>query len=371
MAGHVIVRRSVVARGIVAAVVVVGRVLGWMGLAFMMAAGAGGLGGCANDKKVMAVADTMHTGLKPVVMEDAELQGYFQKIGERIVQTATALDKEGYGPKSHTESSDDNAWMFSDKMRFYLVNSKTLNAFTTGGEHMYVYNELFLQCKSEDELAAVMAHEYAHVYARHVKNGMDRQTGQNVGTGAVAVGAGLASYFFGGGGLSSSVSTAQSAAGVASSAGKFVGMGFTRKDEDEADAIGFVFYTRAGWDPDHFADFFKHMIEAGYDGTPATFSDHPKLSSRVENTEKRARKLPSDAKQWRKPPIADEKQFAALRQRAARLAESMPSGDQAVQKAQAMLAAFPSCVARSDQPGQSSARAKVRSDAFNAQFAPK
>jgi predicted Zn-dependent protease len=157
---------------------------------------------------------------------------------------------------------------------------------------------------------------------------------------------------------------------VASSAGKYVGMGFTRGDEDEADAVGFVFYTRAGWDPDHFADFFKHMIELGHDGTPEFMSDHPKLSSRVANTEKRVKKLPADSSQWRKPLIADAEQFAALRQRAAQMAKTMPN-DQAAQKAQTMLASFPSCVARSDQPGQSSARAKVRSDAFNAQFTPK
>jgi predicted Zn-dependent protease len=354
MASHVIVGRIVIARRLALLVP-----------AFVLP---GGAGGCANDQKVMAVADTVHTGLTPAVIEDAELQAYFQKIGERIVQTATAMDKEGYGPKSHT-SADDNAWMFTDRVRFYLVNSKSLNAFTTGGEHMYIYNELFLNCKTEDELAAVMAHEYAHIYARHVNKGMDRQVGQNVGTGVVAVGAGVASFFFGGG-LSSSVSTAQTAAGVAQGAGKYVGMGFTRGDEDEADAVGFAFYTRAGWDPDHFADFFKHMIEAGHDGTPEFMSDHPKLSGRVANTEKRVAALPADAGQWRKPPIADAQQFAALRQRAAQLAKTLPN-DQAVQKAQTMLAAFPSCVARSDQPGQSAARKKVRSDGFNAQFAPK
>src|SRR6476620_5531175 len=48
-------------------------------------------GGCANDKKVMAGADTMHSGLQPAVMNDPELQGYLQKVGERIVQTAAEM----------------------------------------------------------------------------------------------------------------------------------------------------------------------------------------------------------------------------------------------------------------------------------------
>src|SRR3954452_706308 len=312
-----------------------------------------GAGGCANDQKVKAVADSAQVELKPAVMEDPELQAYLQKIGERVIHTAAAMDKEGYGPKSHTKS-EDNAWMFSDKMKFYLVSSDQLNAFTTGGDYMYVYEELFLNCRSEDELAAVMAHEYAHVYARHVKSGMDRQTGQSVGTGVVAGAAGVASLLLGGG-LSSSVSNAETAGSAASSAGKFIGMGFTREDEDEADEIGFAFYSRAGWDPHHFADFFKHMIAAGYDKTPEMMSDHPKLSNRVAHTEKRVAALPADAGQWRKPPIADPQQFAALQQRSTQLAKSMPN-DKTVQKAQAMLASFPSCVSPKDHPGHQAAQ---------------
>ena len=316
----------------------------------ILALGLLGTSGCASDQTVMAAAEGAQKELKPAVMDDAQLQAYLQSIGERIIRTAAEMDKEGFGPKTHTQSKDDNAWMFSDKMRFYLVSSKDLNAFTTGGDYMYIYNALFLNCKTEDELAAVMAHEYAHVYCRHVKSGMDRHMGQNVTTGVVAGAAGVATFLLGGG-LSSTVSNAQSAGGAASSAGKFIGMGFTRTDEDEADSIGFAFYTRAGWDPAHFADFFKHMIAAGYDKTPEMYSDHPKLATRVSNTDQRIAKLPADAAQYRKPTIADAQQFAALQQRSALLARSMPN-DKTMQKAQAMLAAFPSCVSPTDHPSK-------------------
>jgi predicted Zn-dependent protease len=319
-------------------------------------------GGCATDKKVMAVADQAHTGLKPAVMEDPELAEYLQKVGDRIIETAVEMDRKGYGPKSH--KSEDNRWMFSDKMRFYFVNSQTLNAFTTGGEHMYIYNGLFQECQSEDELAAVMAHEYGHVYARHVTKGMDRQLGQNVGTGVVAAGAGIAAFVLGGG-VGTSVSTAQTAAGVSSTAGKFVGMGYTRGDEDEADKLGFAFYTHGGWDPNRFADFFRHMIEKGYDKTPEMMSDHPSLANRVANSERRVKELRPAAAQWRRPPVADARQFRALQQRGRQLAAAMPA-DKNLQQAQTMLAAFPSCVSPTDQPAQKEARKKVRSDARKA-----
>lgn len=310
-------------------------------------------GGCANDKKVMAQADQMHTGLKPAVMNDQELSQYLQKVGDRIIEAAQQLDKEGYGPKSH--KSEDNAWMFSDKMQFHFVNSKTMNAFTTGGEHMYIYNELFQQCKSEDELAAVMAHEYGHVYARHVEKGMDRQLGTMVAAGAAGVGG----YFLGGKGHE--METAGAAAGATMVAGQFVGMGYTRGDEDEADKLGFMFYTRAGWDPNHFADFFKHMIAAGYDKTPQYMSDHPTLANRVKATDERIKNLPKDASKWRRPPIADAQQFAALQARAAQLAKTMPD-DKSLQQAQTILASFSSCVTPVDQPDQKQARQKLQKD---------
>src|SRR5262249_12286963 len=158
---------------------------------------------------------------------------------------------------------------------------------------------------------------------------------------------GIAGFFLGGG-VGSGISTAESAASLSSTAGQFVGMGYTREDEDEADKLGLAFYTRAGWDPKHFADFFKHMIEAGYDKTPEFLSDHPTLANRVKNTDQRVAKLPPEAAGWRKPPIADAQQLHALQQRGAQLAQAMPN-DQSMQQAQTLLSSFSSCVAPTDQ----------------------
>src|SRR5262245_55640030 len=145
--------------------------------------------GCASDKSVISQANQVHDGLKPAVMDDPELTQYLQSVGDRIIASARKLDAKNYGPDSHR--SEDSKWMYSQDMKFHFVNSKTLNAFTTGGEHMYIYNELFQQCRSEDELAAVMAHEYGHVYGRHVQKGMNRQYVQ-LGAAAAAGAAGYA-----------------------------------------------------------------------------------------------------------------------------------------------------------------------------------
>lgn len=149
-------------------------------------------GGCASDKAIISQAQQFHGGIEKAVITDPVLDGYLNEVGKRIIDQAREMSRADKGPKAHREG--DNAWMFGSDMKFHLVNSKTINAFTTGGNHMYIYTALFDLCKTEDELAAVMAHEFAHVYARHVHNGMNRQYGSL----AIAAVAGLAGYAVGG-----------------------------------------------------------------------------------------------------------------------------------------------------------------------------
>jgi predicted Zn-dependent protease len=307
--------------------------------------------GCVSDAQVISQANEVNTQLAPATMSDPELTQYLQQVGDRIIAAAQSLDQQGYGPDSHKKA--DNAWMFSDKMQFHFVNSKTLNAFTTGGEHMYVYNALFQACRSEDELAAVMAHEYGHVYARHVEKGMQRQYAILGGT-VLAGGAGYLA-----GGEEHGAEYASLAATAAGGLGSFLGMGFTREDEAQADQLGFTFYTHAGWDPAKFDDFFQYMIDQGYDTTPEIMSDHPSLANRVQTIQKMVKQLPPQAAQWRKPEIAPPDRFHQLQQRAAQLAQSMPD-DQSLQQAQTLLNAFPSCVAAVETPKQKQAQAVYR-----------
>lgn len=320
------------------------------------------LGGCVKDQQVVAQADQLHQGLEPAVMTDPQLASYMQQVGDRIIAAARQLDAQGFGPESHR--SEDTSWMFSQQMQFHLVNSKTLNAFTTGGDHMYIYNELFQNCKDEDELAAVMAHEYGHVYARHVAKGMNRQYAML----GVAGAAGAAGYAAGG--KDQGASYASMAAGATLAAAQFVGMGFTRKDENQADELGFAFYTHAGWDPNQFAGFFRTMIEKGYDKTPGMLSDHPTLASRVEETEQRVAQLPPEARSWRRPPVADPNQFHQLQARANQVAQTMPD-DKTLAKAQQLLNAFPSCVAAVEAPQQIQAQQQVATEAQQMAQPPK
>jgi len=254
--------------------------------------------------------------------QDQAVQDYVQMVGTRVARNTPIAD-----------------WDF----KFFVLDDDEINAFTTGGNHMYIYTALFQKCDTEDELAAVMAHEFAHVYARHVQKGTDRQ----MRTMLAAAGVGALGYAAGG--KEHGQQYAGTAAGLAALAGQYFGMSYTREDEDEADRLGFQFYSHAGWDPNRFADFFRKMIAMGMDKTPANQSDHPTLKSRVEKTDQRAKNLPAEASRWRREPVAGPAQLRQIQQRATELSKTMPN-DQQIANSKELLQAMPrSCLTPRDQ----------------------
>lgn len=318
--------------------------------------------GCVKDSSVIAQAADSHKTLEPAIIEDPELAGYMQKLGDRVVNAARESIQEGY--EKDRVYKQDPSWMFSD-VKFHLVNSKTLNAFTTGGDHVYLYSELFRTTKNEDEFAAVVAHEFAHIVGRHVANGMQRQYTILGGAAAAAVGG----YALGG---DSKMEVAAAAGGGALVAGQFLGMGFTRGDESEADKFGFHFYCNAGWDPDQFGGFFQTLVDKGMDSSSAITSDHPLLKDRVVAAKKWAEEWKADHPNWqsiRQPEIANAAQFKRLQDRAAQVGAKMPN-DKALEAAQLMFNAFPSCVAVTDQPQQTAARKELGEKVQEAETAP-
>jgi predicted Zn-dependent protease len=315
--------------------------------ALLLIAGGGLNSGCASDKAVIAQANQFHTGLEKAVMDDPTLDRYINDVGQRIVATAERLDKQGYDPRSKGEENKD--WMFSDRMKFYFVNSKTLNAFTTGGEKMYIYNELFQRSETEDELAAVMAHEYGHVYGRHIHSGMNRQIASMLGAGAIAA-AGYAA-----GGKEKGAEYAGYGAGAGMLLAGVANAGFSRKDESEADKLGFDFYVRAGYDPDKFGDFFRKMAAIEKQkggGGPEFLASHPSLEGRVKFAEEQAREWKQRHADWRdrlREPVAAGGRFRELQARAREVGARMPD-DKSLETAQTLLGALPRSCLNPDTP---------------------
>lgn len=312
--------------------------------------------GCAvSDRSVIEKAQGFDDGIKPAEIKEPGIDGYFQKIGERIVQAAHQSDAAKWGPKSHFAKGEDEEWMFKG-IQFHLVNSKTLNAFTTGGTHVYIYNELLQLCKNENELAAVMSHEFGHIYCRHVQGGQLRQYKILAG----ALGLGAVGYIAGG--KEKGAQYGAAAFGAGSTAGNYFGMGYTREDEAQADQTGFHFYCLAGWDPNAFGDFFQTMIDKGFDTTPEKASDHPTLASRVKIARERAAKLPelgNHPEQLRRPEIATVSQFNRYKADAREAGKRTPD-DKSLAKTQQLLTAMPrSCLTPTTPPDQDAAQQQI------------
>jgi len=149
-----------------------------------------------------------------------------------------------------------------------------VNAFAMAGGKVGVYSGLFRITETDDELAAVLAHEIAHVTARHVherlSQGMLRQTG-GLAVGVAMVGSGASPM---------ATSAVLDAYGLSSGAGA---LAFDRAKELEADTIGLIYMARAGYNPDAALAVLEKLdaLSAQRRAPPAWLSTHPSTPERM------------------------------------------------------------------------------------------
>jgi hypothetical protein len=157
-----------------------------------------------------------------------------------------------------------------------VIDSDVVNAFALPGGFFYVNSGLILHADEESELAGVMAHEIAHVCARH---GTKQAT-----KGEIAQLASIPAMIF----------IPYSWTGYAIYQGMnfaipLTFLKFTRDEEREADYLGLQYMYKAGYDPNSFVAFFEKVeaIEKKQPGTiPKVFSTHPPTPDRVESAQK-------------------------------------------------------------------------------------
>ena len=156
----------------------------------------------------------------------------------------------------------------------------------------------------------------------------------------------------------SKLGSAAGFAGAAGAVGQFIGMGYGREDEREADHLGFRFYTQAGYDPKQFSGFFKSMIKQGHDSTPEMMSTHPSLESRVVEIDKWVAALPGNTDGLRKPPVADDAHFRDLQARAKTVVNAMPK-DATSKQASLLASAIPNHMLPVQEPQQQRAQFRL------------
>jgi len=200
------------------------------------------------------------------VIDDPLVNEYIQSLGYQLVS-----------------NSNDQTRNYT----FFVVQDSSVNAFAAPGGFIGVHSGLILTTESESELAAVLAHEIAHVTQRHMARTYEAAQQMSVPMAAAV----LAAILLG-------VHDPQlgSAAIAAASAGSAqYQINFTRSNEQEADRIGIDILARSGFDPRSMPIFFERLQQSSrYYGNnfPEFLSTHPVTINRIAESTDRAEQYP-------------------------------------------------------------------------------
>src|ERR1051326_422799 len=191
------------------------------------------------------------------IIDDPVVSEYVNRVGQNLVRNSDA------------------------KVPFTIkvVDSEDVNAFALPGGFFFVNSGLILKAENEAELAGVMAHEIAHVAARHGTRQATRGQLANIATIPLIFMGGWAGY------------------GIRQGASILIPMGFlsfSRAFESEADMLGLEYMYKTGYDPTAFIDFFEKIetLEKRKPGTMAkVFSTHPMTDDRIRAAQKNIQDL--------------------------------------------------------------------------------
>lgn len=215
-----------------------------------------------NDERQLGEAFMRQIRQSLHVVDDPEVSDYIQSIGQRL-----AAQAEGS----------------SQPFTYFVVQDPGINAFAGPGGFIGVNSGLILATRSESELAAVMAHETAHVTQRHIARTVEATQRMTIPAAAAM----LAAILLG----SKSGQLGQAAVAMTAAGSVQHQLNFTRSHEEEADRVGMQFLVHAGFDPQAMASFFERLQQANRysgDSLPAFLMDHPVTESRIAEARSRA-----------------------------------------------------------------------------------
>lgn len=207
------------------------------------------------------------------VIQDERLNAYVNEVGQRVAHGSHRPDLE---------------------YTFTVIDSPEINAFALPGGFVYINRGLMLYLQSEDELAAVLAHEVGHITARHA---IQQQARGRLGGAAATVGGVVAAVATGSGYIGSELAQIGSiwaAAGVS---------GFGRDNELEADSLGAEYLYNAGYNPRAMIDVlsvlknqedFNVRVAQRQPTYHGLFTTHPRNDVRLQQAVAQAGNLPDD-----------------------------------------------------------------------------
>ena len=203
---------------------------------------------------------------EPSYIDDPEINDYLDRLGRRLVE-------------SSTNPTGD--------FHFFAIRDNAVNAFAMFGGFIGVNSGTLLTSQSESELAAVIAHEIAHVTQNHLARQISKEK-QNTVPMLVAMAVGILA--------ARSNSSVAMGTIVSAQAGSIQAqLAFTRDFEREADRVGYQTLEKAGFDVHGMGDFFERLQKAGRlyeNNAPVYLRSHPLTVERLSDMQNRAQESP-------------------------------------------------------------------------------
>jgi predicted Zn-dependent protease len=194
---------------------------------------------------------------------DAEQTALVKKVGVRIQKAVEKYMREnGYASQLNGFEWD-----------FNLIEEDVVNAWCMPGGKVAFYTGIIPVCQDEKGIAVVMGHEVAHAIANHGRERMSQGLISNGVLGGVSVAMGQ------------NPTGTQQILMQSIGAGTQIGMlKFSRNHESEADKLGLIFMSIAGYDPREAPKFWGRMAAQSGGGEPQEFmSTHPSHSTRISD----------------------------------------------------------------------------------------
>ena len=194
------------------------------------------------------------------IVQDPELNRYINVLGDSIARLTSRGNLD---------------W------RFFIVDSKEVNAFAVPGGFIYVNRGLIERTDRMDEVAGVLGHEIGHVVQRHTVKQMEKAQGANIGVTLACV--------------LTSVCNSQVAGAAINLAGGAVFARFSRQDELQADNEAINNVVRAGINPQGIVTMFQKLIaerKSRPGGVEAWFRTHPLEEDRIAAAQARINQIP-------------------------------------------------------------------------------
>lgn len=165
-----------------------------------------------------------------------------------------------------------------------VFDSPQVNAFALPGGKIGVYTGLLDVAKNQDQLAAVIGHEIAHVQANHSNERLSTSELTNYG------------HKIGEQALQGSEYQEMSMQALGLGMHYGVTLPYSRTQETEADTIGLKLMAKAGFYPQQSVELWKSMAKASGGNDPLEFmSTHPAHQTRIKNLQKQIKALPKSS----------------------------------------------------------------------------